>query len=393
MKLWDKGYNLNKKIEKFTVGNDFLLDQKLVKYDCEVSIAHAKMLCKIGVLTKHELKKAVKGLNEVIVLNSKSKFIITQEQEDCHTAIENYLTKKYGNVGKKIHTGKSRNDQVLAALLLWTKSELSAVKLLLNSLKRGIDALIKKYGNVNLPGYTHMQKAMPTTVKNWFNSYISSIEDDIYMLGFAMNYIDKSPLGSAAGFGVPIIKIDKKMTANLLGFKRTIEPPNYVQTMRAKFTSEILNLLSQIMFSINKMSTDLLTFSMDEFGYFKLPKEFCTGSSIMPNKKNPDVLELLHAKYHIVLGNEFKVKSLIANLSSGYNRDMQLTKEPLFNSMEITKDCLEVMSLLISKLEVNKEKCEKAMISELYATEQLYKLLKKGKSFREAYKDIANNFK
>jgi len=388
-KIWQKEYNLNKKIEKFTVGNDFLLDKKLLKYDCIASIAHAKMLHQIGILKKNELKDLLKGLNEIIQLTSNNNFIIKQKDEDCHTAIENFLTKKYGNVGKKIHTARSRNDQILTAMRLFEKEELLKIKELINCLKKTINEVIKKYGKIQIPGYTHMQKAMPTNIKTWLGCFNASIEDNLKLLHSIFNLIDQSPLGSAAGFGVPIFPIDKKMTASLMGFSKVMKNPMYCQMSRGKFESSILHLLSQIMFDLNKLATDLILFNMKEFNYIKLPNELCTGSSIMPNKKNPDVLELIRAKYHIILGEEFKIKSLIANLMSGYNRDLQLTKEPLIKSLEITKDCLNIMCLVLSKIKINKNSCKKAMSEELFATEAAYKLVKKGIPFRNAYVNIS----
>lgn len=392
MKLWKKGYKLNKEIEMFTVGNDFLLDKKLVKFDCLASIAHAKMLKKIGLLSDNELAKLVKGLNEIIGLDSKGLFSIKQDDEDCHTAIENYLTEKYGEVGKKIHTARSRNDQVLTALRLYEKDELSKVESLLDEFKKSLGTSVSKFGNIKIPGYTHMQKAMPTTIGTWLGCFTAAIDDDLLLLKSVFKLIDQSPLGSAAGFGVPVFNVDKQMTAELMGFSRVMENPIYCQMSRGKLEASILHLLSQIMFSLNKLSTDLIMFSMKEFSFVSLPAEFCTGSSIMPQKKNPDVLELMRAKYHIVLGEEFKVKSMISNLISGYNRDMQLTKEPLFNSFEITKDCLRMICLVLPEIKVNKESCKKAMSKEMFATEEAYKLVKQGMPFRDAYKKVGKNY-
>lgn len=392
MTLWQKNYNVNKEIEKFTVGNDFLLDKKLVKYDCIASIAHAKMLKKIGILNASELSKIIKGLNEIIKLDQKDKFHINPEDEDCHTAIEKYLTKKLGNAGKKIHTARSRNDQVLTALRLYEKEELKEIKELLSQYKGSLLAAIKKYGKIKIPGYTHMQKAMPTDVKTWLESFVSSIEDNITLLDAVYSIIDKSPLGSAAGFGVPALKIDKKMTASLMGFSEAMDNPMYAQLSRGKFEATILHLLSQIMLDLNKLSTDLMLFNMQEFGFVSLPKELCTGSSIMPQKKNPDVLELVRAKYHVILGEEFKVKSMISNLISGYNRDLQLTKEPVISSVETTKSCIKMMVLVVSKIKIDGKKCKEALTKELYATEEAYKLVKKGVPFREAYKKVSRKF-
>ncbi|MFH1607397.1 MAG: argininosuccinate lyase [Nanoarchaeota archaeon] len=383
-KLWDQGYDVNKEVEKFTVGNDYIIDQKLVKYDLFASIAHAKMLHEIGVLSKKELNVAVKGLKKLLVDGVK----ITVEDEDCHTAIEKAL----GSIGKKIHTARSRNDQVLTAMRLYEKEELKQIVELISSLEKSLSEKIKLFGKIEIPGYTHMQKAMSTTIKDWLGCFSSACKDDKIIVADALKLIDKSPLGSAAGFGVPMFKVDKKMTAKEMGFSKIIDNPIYCQMSRGKFEAAIIHALSQVMFTLNKLSSDLMLFNMSEFGFVSLPKEFCTGSSIMPQKKNPDVLELVRAKYSVVLGEQFKVQNLIANLLSGYNRDLQLVKEPLFNSVDTTKDCLEIMTLVISNLKVNKDACKKAMTKELFATEGAYKLVKKGVPFREAYKLVSKKF-
>ncbi|MBT6041441.1 argininosuccinate lyase [Candidatus Woesearchaeota archaeon] len=395
MKLWQKNYNVNKDIGAFTVGNDYLLDQKLVKYDCLASIAHAKMLGKIKVLKKQEVVKLVNALKQIINLQSAGKFNIKQQDEDCHTAIENFLVNKLGNIGKKIHTARSRNDQVLVALRLYEKYELVETKQLLSALKKALIAVIKKHGSIQIPGYTHMQKAMPSSIKMWLGSFVYAIDDDIQQLNATLKLIDQSPLGSAAGFGVPVFDINKKYTAKQLGFSKSMQSM-YSQMSRGKFEANIINVMTQVMVTLNKLATDMIMFSMKEFGYISLPKQFCTGSSIMPQKKNPDVLELVRAKYSVVLGEEFKVKSMVSNLISGYNRDLQLTKEPLMNSIEITKQCVKIMVLIVNGTELtkeNKENCKKAMTPELYATEEAYKLVKKGMSFRDAYQKIGEKYK
>ena len=237
-----------------------------------------------------------------------------------------------------------------------------------------------------------MQKAMPTTIKTWLGCFADSVEDNLNLLYFVSSLIDQSPLGSAAGFGVPVFELDKDMTSQAMGFSKVMENPIYAQMSRGKFESTILHLLTQIMYDLNKLSTDMIMFSMKEFGFVSLPEEFCTGSSIMPQKKNPDVLELIRAKYHIVLGEEFKIKSMMGNLMSGYNRDIQLTKEPLFNSIDITKECIDIMCLVVSGMQINIEQCKKAITKELFAAEETYKMVKEGMPFREAYKKVGDKY-
>lgn len=391
MKLWEKNYTLDKKIEDYTVGNDYVIDQKLVKYDCIASIAHVKMLYKIKILTKDECNKIVKKLNEIIELDSKGLFEIKKEDEDCHTAIENYLIKKLGKTGEKIHTARSRNDQVLTALRLYYKDEVKLVIQLVNDLIKTLNSLKEKFGQIEIPGYTHMKKAMPSTIGLWCNAFIESMHDNKDLMSFYCNHIDQSPLGTGAGYELPI-KIDRKYSAELMGFKKVQNNPLYVQNSRGKFESLILHGLNDIMLDLNKMSMDILLFSMSEFGFMELPSELCTGSSIMPNKKNFDVLELIRANYHKNVGFEFEVKNIIGNLISGYNRDLQLTKQPTINGIDITKDSLEVMNHVLKNLKINKQKCKKAITEDLYATEKVYNLINKGVTFREAYKKISKEF-
>ncbi len=388
MKLWDKGISVDQQVIRFTVGDDFLLDLKLVKYDCIASIAHAKMLGKIGVLQNDEIEKLERALHEIVDLAEQDKFEISLEEEDCHTAIENYLTEKLGDLGKKIHTARSRNDQVVTALRLLYKDELQRCKGLANELKTSISDFAKKFGQIEFPGYTHTRKAMPSSVSLWAMAFVEALDDDGKILQAVVDLIDQSPLGTGAGYGVPL-EIDRKFTADLLGFERVQKNPLYVQNSRGKFESAILFALNQIMYDLNKMASDLILFSLPDFGYFNLPDELCTGSSIMPQKKNPDVLELIRANYQVTVSYEFQVKQLSANLISGYHRDLQLTKKPMLQGFEITKSSLEMMKLVFRNLGVNEEACERAMTEEIYATEKVYQLVKKGIPFREAYRKIA----
>ncbi|MDA2922989.1 lyase family protein, partial [Patescibacteria group bacterium AH-259-L07] len=338
-----------------------------------------------------ESQKLITELKHIIERAKYGEFTILKEHEDCHTAIENHLTKTLGDVGKKIHTARSRNDQVLAALRLYYKEELHNCRILINELDKAITHFVKTYGNIKFPGYTHTRKAMPSSISMWGNSFIDSMEDNKKVLDIVLELIDQSPLGACAGYGVPLT-IDKDYTANLLGFKKVQENPIYTQNSRGKFESTILHACSQIMLDLNKIATDLIIFSMPEFGYFEIPKEFCTGSSIMPHKKNPDVLELVRAKYHVVVSYEFQIKSVIGNHLSGYNRDLQLLKEPIIKAFEITKDSLSVTSLVFSELKVSKENCKKAMTQDLYAAEKVYELVKQGIPFRKAYQIIAKKY-
>lgn len=391
MKLWEKKYRLDSKIEDYTVGNDYIIDQILVKYDCIASIAHAKMLYKINIISKDECKNIVKKLKEIIEIDGKGLFEIKKEDEDCHTAIENYLIEELGDTGKKIHTGRSRNDQVLAALRLYYKDDLQLIIELVNGLIKTLNSFKNKFGEIEIPGYTHMKKAMPSSINLWCDAFIESMEDNIVFLKFIYQYIDRSPLGTGVGYGFPI-EIDREYTANLLGFQGIQNNTLYVQNSRGKFESRILHGLNDIMFDLNKMSMDILIFSMSEFGFIDFPSEFCTGSSIMPHKKNLDALEIIRANYHKTVGFEFEIKNIIGNLISGYNRDLQLTKEPIIKGLKVTKNSLDVMDTILKGCKVNKNNCKKAMTKELYATKKVYDLVSKGFTFRDAYREISNQY-
>lgn len=392
MKLWEKGKKLNERIEAFTVGDDYILDLQLVGYDCQASAAHAKMLGKIGVLTAGEVENICRVLSEIAAEAAAGTFTIDKSQEDCHTAIEARLTDELGDAGKKIHTARSRNDQVLVALRIYIKDQLREVRSDASELSKTIGRFVKENGNVPLPGYTHTRKAMPTTVGTWATSFQAALKDDRKLLKAIRHLIDQSPLGSGAGFGIPVFKIDREFTADQLGFKRVQENPIYVQNSRGKFEALVLHGLFQVMADLNKMATDLIWFSLPVMGFFELPESLCTGSSIMPQKQNPDVLELVRSSLHTVSSLEQQIQSRLANLTSGYHRDMQLSKGPLMRGFSITSACLEMMNLVFTELKVNRENCQAAMTGELYATEQAYKLVKSGMPFREAYLKIGKRY-
>ncbi len=389
-KLWDKGVELDQQIEAFTVGDDYLLDQELVKYDCIASKAQASMLEKAGLLNTEEADLIKRELDVIIQLHAEGKFSISRSQEDCHTAIEAHLTTALGDEGKKIHTARSRNDQVLTALRLYYRDRLEELSVLNKQLKEALTKFIQTYGEVGYPGYTHMQKAMPSSFGLWASAFLNGLEDNEILLSAVTKIIDQSPLGTAAGYGVPL-DIDRELAANELGFPKVQENPIYTQYSRGKFEVMLIHTLSQFTADLNKMANDLILFNMQEFAFIKLPDQFCTGSSIMPQKKNPDVLELLRAKHHVVTACEYQVSNIVSNLISGYNRDLQLTKEPVMKAFKVTLESLKVMTLLIQNLEVDPENCDQAMSKDLYATEKAYDLVKQGVPFRDAYQQIAKS--
>lgn len=390
-KLWGKG-KLDPFIEAFETKGDLLMDQKLLKFDVLGSIAHARGLYKIGILTKNELTKLKKGLTEILNLEEKGKFNLIIGDEDMHTKIENYLTEKYGDAGQKIHTGRSRNDQVLTAIRLYSKNALESIEDVLGNLIKNFNGFSQKYGSIPMPGYTHMQKAMPSSIKIWAGSFMESLTDDLTFLQTAEKINNQSTLGSAAGYGAPL-PLDRNYTASLLGFERVQNNPLYCQNSRGKIEAVILASLTQILLTINKFASDLMLFTTSEFHFFKAADLLTTGSSIMPQKKNLDVAELLRSKIHLVLGNYIQIVSLSSNLISGYNRDFQDSKKPLIESLEVTLDSVKVAKILLENLTPDKQALEKAMTFELFATEKAFKLVKKGMPFRKAYQKVGKNIR
>lgn len=391
-KLWQKNkIQLNTLIETFETKDDLILDNKLIKYDVLGSLAHAKMLHRIKILSRDELKKLESGLKEIAKLDKKSKFNLVSGDEDIHTKIENYLTEKYGDVGKKIHTARSRNDQVLTAIRLFNKNFLKEIQAELETLIQCFEVFSDKYGHIVMPGYTHMQKAMPSSVALWIQSFRDSLVDDLALVKAAYHINDQSPLGSAAGYGVPIA-LDKEYTATLLGFGRVQNNPIYCQNSRGKIEAVILASIISFLSTLNKLASDLMLFTTSEFSLFKVSSELTTGSSIMPQKRNLDVAELLRSKVHIVLGHYVHIVSLSSNLTSGYNRDFQDSKKPLMESLEIGLDCLKITKILIENTHPNEQSMKKAMTPEIFATHEALKLVLKGESFRDAYKKVGKNY-
>jgi len=392
MTLWGGKASTDPGMLAFSAGNEYLLDQRLVPYDCDGSVAHVRTLEKAGLLTADEAQALIRGLERIKELHRRGEFHIRPEQEDCHTAIEEWLTANVGAAGAKIHVGRSRNDQVLTALRLFEKAELVRVRQALCRFRDALLESIARQGHIPMPGYTHMQRAMPTTAGTWLGAFVEAAADDLELLQATAALIDQSPLGTGAGYGVPVFSLDRDWAAECLGFARVQQNPLYAQLSRGKFEGAIVNVLSQIMLVLNRLASDLLLFSTREFGFVTLPESFTMGSSIMPQKKNPDVLELVRGKYHVVLASEFEIKRMIGNLTSGYQRDLGLTKEPLFRALDTTQESLEVMSRIAAALEIDAAACAAAMTREIYATEEAYRLVQQGVPFREAHRMIRERY-
>ncbi len=390
MKLWDKGHDLDKEIEVYTVGDDPELDLALVPYDCRASMAHARVLEKAGVLTSEETQRLLAALEELKAEAERGEFVIRREEEDCHTALEARLTAALGDLGKKIHTARSRNDQVAVALRLYMKDGLDAVAGLVDAFVAVLRDRIEAEGDVPIPGYSHMRKAMPSSVALWLGAFVESMDDNKKLLEVTRVLIDQNPLGTGAGYGIPVFDLDREQSAKELGFARVQRNPIYVQNSRGKFEATVVGALAGIMADLDKLASDLILFTMDEFGFFTLPRDICTGSSIMPQKLNPDVLEILRAKYHEVVAAESLIRNLTANLISGYHRNFQRTKKPLIESFRLTETSLRIIAHVVKKLEVNREACERACTDELYATERVHELVTEGVPFRDAYRRVAS---
>jgi len=391
MKLWQKGTKLDQRIEAFTVGRDPELDHALIPYDCRASIAHARMLKSVGILEAGETRALVEELERIVSLWKKDKFKIRSGDEDGHTTIENHLVRKLGPAGKKIHTARSRNDQVLTALRLYSKDRMGEIREAVLELRRTLDGLNRRHRDVTFPGYTHSRKAMPYTVGKYFQAFADALSDDLRLLRAAEEINDQNPLGTAAGYGTAL-EIDRGLTTRLLGFARTQKNDLYAQNSRGKFEGIILAALSQVMLDLQRLAHDLVLYSMDEFGYFRLPEDFSTGSSIMPQKKNPDVLELVRAKFAVVHSGYLQTMEILKGLPSGYQRDLQLTKEPLMRGLEETLKTVRIMSVVLAGLIVDVDKCRAACTDEIYAADKALALAKQGVPFRDAYRKISKKY-
>lgn len=383
MTLWKRSGSVSKITQDYCVGADPLHDLKLAQWDCYGSLAQAKMLHSIGVLSKEEHLSLKNALVELIEKIRAGNFQINLEQEDCHTAIEEFLTEKCGEAGKRIHTGRSRNDQVLTMMKLYIKAELLhtsdlALKLALALLQ------FAERNPTPLPGYTHLRRGMPSSVALWAGAYAEACLDNSKFLCAALDQLDSSPLGSAAGYGVPIA-LDREMTAKDLGFARVHWNTLAVQNSRGKSEALALSALSQVMLDLNRCAGDLILFSTAEFGFFNLPAEFCTGSSIMPQKLNPDVLELMRAKAKVVFSLQQQVLGITADLPAGYNRDLQLTKAAMIEGFEITEASLAILAALIPGVTVNTARCKEALDPSVFAAHHATTLAAKGMPFRDAY--------
>lgn len=395
-KLWEKSTTDSKsktakKVEAFTVGDDYQLDQVLVPYDIYASKVHAKALHKAGIVTDEELQKLTHTLTDILKTWQKGDFVITLRDEDMHTAIENFLVDKLGDLGKKIHTGRSRNDQVLTAMRLYEKDSLENV---LNEVRGCIILLIElgeKYELIAMPGYTHTRKAMLSSVGLWAGAFAEMLIMQKEAVSGIKSLINRSPLGTAAGFGTTF-KIDREFESKELGFDNPIVCSTTAQLSRGWVELQLAQYLSGFTAVLNRLAADIIQFSSEATPWFELEDVVCTGSSIMPQKKNPDVAELIRGGHAELMGCIATLQTITVNLGSGYHRDLQLTKAPVLKAVENTIELLKAARILLSHIKPNKAKLEEACTSELFAAEAANLLVKeKGVSFRDAYREIAEN--
>ncbi len=387
MKLWDKGYTTDNLVDKFTVGKDRILDLKLAKYDIIGNTAHAKMLHKINILTATELASILDGLAQIQITIDNGTFIIEEDFEDVHSKVEFELIKLIGEAGKKIHTARSRNDQVLVDLHLYVKEEINTIKALTKTLFDTLISLSEKHKEILIPGYTHMQVAMPSSFGLWFSAYAESLIDDVILLNAAQKISDQNPLGSAAGYGSSF-PIDRTMTTELLGFKSMKYNVVAAQMSRGKLEKTTAFAIASVAGTLSKLSSDICLYMSQNFSFLSFPKELTTGSSIMPHKQNPDVFELIRAKCNKLQNMPSEIMMITNNLTSGYHRDFQLLKENLMGGIDTLKDNLEVSNFMLQYVIINENILDNDIYDYLYSVEEVNKLVLNGTPFRDAYKKL-----
>ena len=386
-KLWEKNFEVNKEIERFTVGRDREMDMYLAKYDVLGSMAHITMLESIGLLEKDELEKLLAELRHIYQLCEDGKFSIEKDVEDVHSEVELMLTRKLGDMGKKIHSGRSRNDQVLVDLKLFTRHELMEV---VDNVKALFDELIQKsnqYKDVLMPGYTHLQIAMPSSFGLWFGAYAEGLADDMLYLQAAWRMTNRNPLGSAAGYGSSF-PLNRQMTTDLLGFDSMDYNVVYAQMGRGKMERNVAFAMATVAGTLAKMAFDACMFNCQNFQFIKLPKECTTGSSIMPHKKNPDVFELIRAKSNKLQSLPQQIMMIMNNLPVGYFRDLQIIKEVFLPAFDELNDCLRMAAYIINKMEVNDHILDNPMYDPMFSVEEVNRLAAAGMPFRDAYKKV-----
>ena len=389
-KLWEKNVQVDKEVETFTVGKDREMDLYLAKYDVLGSMAHITMLESIGLLAKEELTVLLAELKNIYAVADRGEFVIEEGVEDVHSQVELMLTRRLGDIGKKIHSGRSRNDQVLLDLKLYTRAQIRELVELTNGLFEVLISQSNRYKEVLMPGYTHLQIAMPSSFGLWFGAYAESLADDLQMMKAADKVCNRNPLGSAAGYGSSF-PLNRQMTTDLLGFDSMDYNVVYAQMGRGKMERTVAFAMAGIAATLSKLAFDACMFNSQNFGFIKLPDQFTTGSSIMPHKKNPDVFELTRAKCNKIQGLPQQITLICNNLPSGYFRDLQIIKEVFLPAFDELKDCIRMVTHMMREVKVNDHILEDDKYALLFSVEEVNRLVLEGVPFRDAYKQVGLN--
>ena len=389
-KLWEKIVQVDKEVETFTVGKDREMDLYLAKYDVLGSMAHITMLESIGLLAKEELTVLLAELKNIYAVADRGEFVIEEGVEDVHSQVELMLTRRLGDIGKKIHSGRSRNDQVLLDLKLYTRAQIRELVELTNGLFEVLISQSNRYKEVLMPGYTHLQIAMPSSFGLWFGAYAESLADDLQMMQAAYKVCNRNPLGSAAGYGSSF-PLNRQMTTDLLGFDSMDYNVVYAQMGRGKMERTVAFAMAGIAATLSKLAFDACMFNSQNFGFIKLPDQFTTGSSIMPHKKNPDVFELTRAKCNKIQGLPQQITLICNNLPSGYFRDLQIIKEVFLPAFDELKDCIRMVTHMMREVKVNDHILEDDKYALLFSVEEVNRLVLEGVPFRDAYKQVGLN--
>ena len=385
--LWNKGTSATEAVDRFTVGNDRVLDLRLARYDVQGSRAHIKMLEHIGLLSADEYRALDAALARLSERIEAGVFVLEPDVEDIHSQVELLLTRELGEMGKKIHSGRSRNDQVLVDLKLFLRDELLSVRNEVMTLFGTLQTLSEKHKEVLLPGYTHAQVAMPSSFGLWFGAYAEALVDDMYLLGGAFKVVNRNPLGSAAGYGNSF-PLDRQMTTDLLGFDSPVYNSVAAQMQRGRTERAVASALGSIALTLNKFAADCCQYMCPNFGFIHFPDELTTGSSIMPHKKNPDVWEILRGKCNRILSCENEISLLCSNMPHGYHRDYQLLKDILFPTLELMHECLQMTDYMLKHIEVNEHILDNPLYTHLFTVEEVNRRTLAGTPFREAYKQV-----
>ena len=385
--LWSKGTSATEKVEAFTVGNDRLLDLKLARHDVRGSQAHIRMLAKIGLLTEEELRQLSAALDRIAARIEAGDFTLESDVEDIHSQIELLLTRELGETGKKIHAGRSRNDQVLLDLKLFLREELQQVRGEVLRLFRTLQQLSERYREVLLPGYTHAQIAMPSSFGLWFGAYAEALLEDMYLLRGAYRVVNRNPLGSAAGYGNSF-PLDRELTTQLLGFDAPVYNSVAAQMSRGRCERSTASALGAVALTLNKFASDCCFYMCPNLGFIHFPDSLTTGSSIMPHKKNPDVWEVMRGKCNRILACENEIALLCSNMPHGYHRDYQLLKEILFPALEMMHECLTMADYMLQAIQVNERILENPLYEPMFTVEEVNRRAQDGIPFREAYRQV-----